>query len=105
MVTFKGLPSWKLKDGQRVPKWRGVCRGFEDRWQGEVDTDTPSFPTIRLVFLVCRSRGLRAAYTDGTTAFLQVTCPKGRKVAVILSGYIPSGLPFSPGGVYPLNRM
>lgn len=105
LVTFRGVASWKLKDGKRIPKWRGVCRGFEDHWQGDVDTDAPSFTTIKTLFLYCYSRGLTAAYTDGTTAFLQVPCPPDRKVAVVLSGYIPSGLPFKPRGVYPLRKM
>lgn len=105
VVTFRGVASWKLKDGKRVPKWRGVCRGFEDKWQGDVDADTPSFATIRLVFLLCVCLGLLGGYTDGTTAFLQVRCPDGRLVAVVLSGYIPAGLPYRPGGVYPLCKM
>lgn len=59
IVSFKGIPSWKLKGNVRVAKWRGVCRGFQDHWIGEVDTDTPPFSIIRISFLIGFSRGLK----------------------------------------------
>lgn len=108
IVTFRGVATWKLKDGVRQPKWRGVCRGFQDKWVGEVDTDAPTQAVIKLCFLVGISRGLFASLSDARTAFLQVPCPTDRKVAVQISlNRVPPNLPSSirPGGIYTLNRM
>lgn len=107
IISFKGIPTWKLKDGKRIAKWRGVCRGFEDRWNGDVDTDAPTPSMIRLCFLIGLSRGKQCAYADATTAFLQVDCPKDRKVAVVMGKYIPREMQqkFRPGEMYILNKM
>lgn len=108
IVSFRGVASWKLKDGARVAKWRGVCRGFQDKWEGDVDTDAPSQTMVKLCFLVGYSRKLTAMLSDARTAFLQVPCPVDRRVAVrIRLDRFPPGLPslIRPGGVYPLQRM
>uniref|UniRef100_A0A0G4I466 Reverse transcriptase Ty1/copia-type domain-containing protein n=1 Tax=Chromera velia CCMP2878 TaxID=1169474 RepID=A0A0G4I466_9ALVE len=100
VIKTRWVLTWKMKGGERVPKARLVCKGFQDdRKNVETYSGTVAWWALLVCFVFASSKGWKVGKSDVHTAFL--TAQISDDVFVQLPGRVPEGSPegFASGEV------
>uniref|UniRef100_A0A0G4I103 RNase H type-1 domain-containing protein n=1 Tax=Chromera velia CCMP2878 TaxID=1169474 RepID=A0A0G4I103_9ALVE len=105
VMKTRWVLTWKMKGGERVPKARLVCKGFQDdRKNVETYSGMAAWWALLVCFVFALSKGWKIGKLDVHTAFL--TASISDVVFVQLPGRVPKGSPerFASGEVSQLLR-
>uniref|UniRef100_A0A0K6SAM0 Reverse transcriptase Ty1/copia-type domain-containing protein n=1 Tax=Chromera velia CCMP2878 TaxID=1169474 RepID=A0A0K6SAM0_9ALVE len=105
VMKTRWVLTWKMKGGERVPKARLVCKGFQDdRKNVKTYSGTAAWWALLVCFVFASTKGWKVGKSDVRTTFL--TTPISDDVFVQLPGRVPEGSPegFASGEMSQLLR-